>query len=83
MVEDTTQKMDFHLLCRETTFTYVATVHEKRSISAEPLSRKMQQVRLRNYSIIQMERPLQDTKKVSLNIAEYRGHKSTIIMTNV
>lgn len=38
---------------------YVATVHEESSISAQPLSRQVEQMRLGNHCVVQMERPLQ------------------------
>lgn len=64
--------------------TYVATVHEEGAISAQPLSREMQQVRLRNYSIIQMERPLHVTHKGPRFHSMYQNTEtpnSTVTMT--
>lgn len=38
---------------------YVATVHEESSISAQPVSRQVEQMRLGNHCVVQVERPLQ------------------------
>lgn len=42
---------------------HVSTVHEERSVSAEALGRQVDQVRLRNCCVVQMERPLQVAHK--------------------
>lgn len=43
--------------------THIATVHEESSVPAQPLSRQVEQRRLRNHCVIQMERPLQVSHK--------------------
>lgn len=42
---------------------HAATVHEERSVSAQPLRRQVEQVRLGNHSVVQVERPLQTGRK--------------------
>lgn len=42
---------------------HVATVHEERSVSAQPLGRQVEQVRLGNHSVVQVERPLQTRRR--------------------
>lgn len=43
----------------ERTIPHVAAVHEERSVSAQPLSRQVLQVRLRDDGVVQVECPLQ------------------------
>lgn len=40
---------------------YVATVHEEGSVSAQPLGRQVEQVRLWYHGVVQVQRPLQTT----------------------
>lgn len=49
---------------------HVATVHEEGSVSAQPLGRQVEQVRLGDHSVVQMERPLQ-TRRKSRNCVIY------------